>query len=300
MFNLSTATSEAIVGQASFWSQIGNTKGGGILKGISKAAGLYLSEVLGITASRELGRQALNTATGGSTIDNYNMTANAKKIAAAKLKADADAKKRAAQLANLTKANTAELKKQALLKKAGTIFDLDQIQLIAALKGQLSEEDRKRIELQFALITGNTKEAQLLTYELAKAQGLGEKIAKDLASLPQAANPFASWSAYLDEIMKKAQQVASSGGALIISPQGTGTGQGGSVIDNYKASIPQTNVSPIATSTLARLAAPMSSGSSTIGDYLNVTLQIDGKTIASALQDTSLSGIGSSVNRTGR
>jgi hypothetical protein len=31
-----------------------------------------------------------------------------------------------------------------------------------------------------------------------------------------------------------------------------------------------------------------------------IYVQIDGKTIASALQDSSLSGIGSSVNRTGR
>jgi hypothetical protein len=72
-------------------------------------------------------------------------------------------------------------------------------------------------------------------------------------------------------------------------------------MDNYLASIPQTNVAAMpSTADIARLAAPIGRGSSTIGDYLNVTLQIDGKTIASALQDTSLSGIGSSVNRTGR
>jgi hypothetical protein len=55
-----------------------------------------------------------------------------------------------------TKALTAQQKQQALLKKAGSIFDLEQIQLIAALKGKLSDEDRKRVELQFALLTGNT------------------------------------------------------------------------------------------------------------------------------------------------
>jgi hypothetical protein len=192
------------------------------------------------------------------------------------------------------KALTAEQKKQAVLKKAGSIFDLEQIQLIAALKGKLSDEDRKRVELQFALLTGNTAEAQKLTFELARAQGLSISIARDLASLPQAANPFTSWEAYLDMLMSKARQVASMGSGISIS---TGTGQGGSVIDNYKASIPQTNVTPLSTATIGRLAAPMSSGSSTIGDYLNVTLQIDGKTIASALQDTSMSGTGSSINR---
>jgi len=111
---------------------------------------------------------------------------------------------------NAQKALTAEQKKQALLKKAGSIFDLEQIQLIAALKGQLSEEDRKRVELQFALITGNTSEAQKLTYELAKAQGLGEQLARYLATLPDAKNPFASWDAYLDMLQKKAQDTAAA------------------------------------------------------------------------------------------
>lgn len=217
---------------------------------------------------------------------------SAKQLAAEKA-AEAEARKRAKMLTESTKKNTAELKKQAALKKAGTIFDLEQIQLIAALKGKLSDEDRKRVELQFALLMGNTSEAKKLTYELAIAQGLTVGIAKDLASLPDAKNPFASWADYLDMLMSKARQVASVGSNISI-----GTGQGGSVIDNYKASIPQSNVTPLATSEIKRLAAPMSSGSSTIGDYLNVTLQIDGKTIASALQDTSLSGIPSSVNRT--
>jgi len=214
--------------------------------------------------------------------------------------AEATAAKRAKELAALQakqvksqKALTDEQKKQNALKKAGTIFDLEQVQLIAALKGKLSDEDRKRVELQFALLTGNLSEAKKLTYELAIAQGLGASIARDLASLPDAKNPFASWADYLDMLMSKARQVASVGSNISI-----GTGQGGSVIDNYKASIPQSNVTPLATAEIARLAAPMSSGSSTIGDYLNVTLQIDGKTIASALQDTSLSGIPSSVNRT--
>jgi hypothetical protein len=204
-----------------------------------------------------------------------------------------------------TKSNTAELKKQAALKKAGSIFDLDQIQLIAALKGNLSEEEAKRVKLQFALITGNVTEAQRLTYELATAQGLGVKIAKELAGLPQAANPFASWAAYLDEIMAKARAAASVGGAVVISGGiNTGSGNYGGIAGAGQAGgggTPVTNVTPMpSTADIARLAAPIGRGSSTIGDYLNVTLQIDGKTIASALQDTSLSGIGSSVNRTGR
>ena len=132
---------------------------------------------------------------------------SAQQVAAEKA-AEKAARARAAALEKATKANTAELKKQALLKKSASIFDLEQIQLIAALKGNLSEEDRKRVELQFALLTGNTEQAQKLTYEIAKAQGLGEQLARFLATLPDAKNPFASWNAYLDMLMEKARQLA--------------------------------------------------------------------------------------------
>ena len=132
--------------------------------------------------------------------------------AAALSAAEAAAKKRAAELAKATKANTAELKKQAALKKAGTLFDITQIGIIAALKGQISEEDRKRLELQLALEQGNVDEAKKLTYELAIAQGLGVKLAQDLASLPAASNPFAAWKGYLDEIELQAKRIASFGG----------------------------------------------------------------------------------------
>jgi hypothetical protein len=128
----------------------------------------------------------------------------------AKLKAiEAQQAKLYKQQLAATKALTLEQKKQAALKKAGTIFDLEQIQIIAALKGNISAEDRKRLELQFALLLGNEEEARRLTYELAKAQGLGEQIARDLATLPMASNPFASWEAYLDKIAEKARQIAS-------------------------------------------------------------------------------------------
>jgi hypothetical protein len=219
--------------------------------------------------------------------------------------AEALAAKRAKELAALQakqvksqKALTDEQKKQVMLKKAGSIFDLEQIQLIAALKGKLSDEDRKRVELQFALLTGNTQEASKLTYELAIAQGLTEKIAGYLASLPDAKNPFASWEAYLDMLAEKARKIAVGGGAAVpITPVTP------SVATNA------TNASGFAYS----VADPSKGGSmdSQFGSStpwamavaaLNrpVVVQIDGKQVAASLQDSSLSGIGSSVNRTGR
>ena len=255
-----------------------------------------------------------------------SMTAQQKALMKLEKDAAARNKKLMEAQTKASKALTAEQKKQAALKKAGTIFDLDQIQLIAALKGKLSDEDRKRVELQFALITGNTKEAQLLTYELAKALGLGEKIAKDLASLPDAKNPFASWEAYLDMLMAKAQKVAmvtpafGTTGALGNPNFETGTtAQIVSELDKSTAYILQLAketdalVASIAGSSAANpqalknLPSPTGYGTnfrraeeaSNMSGPIQVTVQIDGKAIASSLQNSSLSGIGSTVNRTG-
>jgi hypothetical protein len=276
-------------------------------KNIFKGGDQFTSALNAFVASQQMAGAAAfnpkNNAVTGYKVD--------EKAAIAAKKAAALQAKLLKQSLNAQKALSAEQKKQALLKKAGTIFDLEQIQLIAALKGQLSDEDRKRVELQFALLTGNTKEAQLLTYELAKAQGLGEQIAKDLASLPQAANPFASWSAYLDELMTKARQVANVGSAVVITGGGggginTGTGNYGGLAGAGQAGgggMPVTNVAVLPKVT-PNLGSNNYGGLGGAGIYggggAPVIVQIDGKAVASALQDSSLSGIGSSVNRTGR
>ena len=111
--------------------------------------------------------------------------------------AEAAARKRAADLAKVTAKNTAELKKQNILKKAGTVFDLEQIQLIAALKGKLSDEDRKRIEAQLALLNNNDALAQKLTREILMAQDATGGLYRYFLSIGDAKikNPFA----FLDE-----------------------------------------------------------------------------------------------------
>lgn len=216
------------------------------------------------------------------------------KDAAARAKKFADAQLKA------QKQLSTEQKKQAALKKAGSIFDLEQVNLIAALKGKLSDEDRKKVELQLALLTGNVKQAQDLTYEIAKAQGLGEKLAKELASLPSASNPFAAWDGYLDGLLAKARSVAGlgmGGGAA----GGTG-GTGGTGVIN----IPTTNAtnveSPLRGMDTGAIAQLLQGGRRvTDRDGMQqFTINIDGKAIAVALQDQNLSGIGSSVNRIGR
>lgn len=136
----------------------------------------------------------------GSTVD-YQRQQDEK--AAARAKAVADAK--AAALAKATiksqKALTDQQKKQAALKKDAGIFDMQQIQLVAALKGQLSEDDRKRAELQLALLNGNLEEADKLTKQILMAQDTTGNLYKYFQQTPDAKNPFG----YLDTWIKDFQ-----------------------------------------------------------------------------------------------
>jgi len=121
-----------------------------------------------------------------------------------------------------TKALTAEQKKQALLKKQGAIFDMEQIQLVAALKGNLSDEERKRVELQLALLQGNEEAAKKLTSEVANSIDKTGNLAKYLQTLPDANNPFKNWNTYLDAIEDQAARIAAMG-SNVSAAAGTGT-----------------------------------------------------------------------------
>ena len=123
---------------------------------------------------------------------------------AARKKATADAAKRAKDLAAAQAKNTAELKKQTALKKAGTVFDLEQIQLVAALKGKLSENEKLRVEAQLALLNGNEAVATKLTNQILAAQDASGNLAKFLSALPNAKNPFEYLDAYLSYLAGKA------------------------------------------------------------------------------------------------
>lgn len=135
-----------------------------------------------------------------TTLSNQDLRASNK---AAAIKAETDAKKRAAAILAQQKALTKSAKDSALVKKASAIFDLAQIQIVAALKGKLSEEDRKRLELQQAILSGNADEVVRVANELANVQGKTQELSLWLKTLPTAKNPFSEWSSYLDAIAKQ-------------------------------------------------------------------------------------------------
>jgi hypothetical protein len=212
-----------------------------------------------------------------------------KQKAAALAKLEADAKKRAADLAKLAKKKTDEEKKQAALKKASNIFDIDQIQIVAALKGKITDEERKRLELQLAILTGNSAEASKLAGEIAKSQGLTEKLVAYLSDLPQANNPFASWAQYLDAIEAQARRVASlspSGGGVTSSP----------VIPSYNGGA----IDPVLSSYGSSPASVRADANGNVNVYVGGSVVSESdliEAISSGLLNRSLSGSPSAIAR---
>ena len=241
-----------------------------------------------------------------STIGDYQATQDAAKNRKAKAKLEADAAKRAkalaaaaAKQAAAAKATLAEQKKQDALKKASSIFDIRQIEIIAALKGNISAQDRLRLELQFALATDNVDEAKKLTYQLAISQGMTVALAKELASLPAASNPFAAWKGYLDDIELQAKKIAADAAAAAAAGKGGsggGAGGGGGAAGIPPVFIPKSGAD--AYGGINNITGINRLGVATGGNQtIKVDLNIDGKLIAQLLQDASANGNQVYVNR---
>lgn len=237
------------------------------------------------------------------TTNRSSSTAGTAARIAQQRQAEIAAAKRAKELEALTKkqvasskALTAEQKRQNALKKAGSIFDLDQIQIIAALKSNLSKEDELRLKAQLALLNGNEVVATALTKQILMAQDQTGNLYKLFLALPDARNPFAYLEGYLDMLAGKAASVL----ALQI-PMAPVTGSQGSQFGpGPYLPTPATNVQTGAFPRTQPGDFRRAEEASNMSGPIQVTVQIDGKAVASALQDSSLSGIGSSVNRTGR
>ena len=100
--------------------------------------------------------------------------ADEKKAAAAK---DAAAKKAAASTAKLA--------------KAAAMFDMEKIQLAAALKGKISAEEKLRLELQQAILNENDDLADKLQKKLEASQIATAKLAAEIVGIKAPPDPFA-------------------------------------------------------------------------------------------------------------
>lgn len=108
-------------------------------------------------------------------------------------KAEADAAKRARELAALQKKTLDTQKKQNALTKAAKTLDLDRIGVTAALKGQISETDRLSLQLQLSLLDKNESQALKLSAELTEATKRQNDLKAALLTTPEAPNPYRNW-----------------------------------------------------------------------------------------------------------
>ena len=176
----------------------------------------------------------------------------AKELAALQTKAAREAAKRAAEQAK-------KEKEAAMLKRAGTVFDIDNIQIVAALQGKVTEEQRLRLTALFAIQNDNAKAAEALTLAIlasnkAAFEALGvtfqagdsvetliSKIIKAQAnlflintgidSIKEAKNPFANWpdiiAALLAQISQLQNAINNIGAPTLPVPGGTPGGTPG-------------------------------------------------------------------------
>lgn len=200
------------------------------------------------------------------------------KIAAAK---DAESKKRANELAKATKANTKALKDQAALKKTAAVFDQKQIEIVAALKGKISEEEKVRLNLLLAIEQGNVEEANKWGAKLAEIQKATMELNTYLTTFgANANNPFKTWYEQIYGIYNQFQ----------------------------KPTVPTTNVPSATNPSMPDTFADLPSGRQGVSYYVNnnLELSVNGNVVTkddlfnemlSSLNSSSLSGKPGDVGR---
>ena len=113
---------------------------------------------------------------------------------AARQKAETDAKKRAAELLAAQKKTLKSQQDALKLAKARAVFDLQKIQIEAALKGKISEEDRIRLKLMQAIEDENISQIEIYTKLLDSAQKNTEKLVSTLQGIKPLDDIFKNWN----------------------------------------------------------------------------------------------------------
>jgi hypothetical protein len=229
--------------------------------------------------------------------------------------AEAAAAKRQKEILAAQKANTTELKKQAALKKAGTVFDMEQIQLIAALKGNLSKEERTRAEAMLALLNDNDVLATQLTKQILMAQDATGGLYKYFLTIGDTKinNPFAFLDQWIKDFQTKLNTLTLPN---LSSPSVYSGGMDSAlaaigVVAGYGANIPQTGTpSTVASNEVLNGLYGMQSTAGFVDTSsvtgTNVKVYVSGSVVTeqelidaiqSGLQSNSLSGAPSQIGR---
>ena len=280
MKNVADYTADAIVGLGNVVAKLKQI-GEGTPDWLKKLGGLGLNTNAAFGAAKPLldylqksGEKSQNSKMQNPSVQMFMTDQNNARLAREKLKTEN-------KIVAATKANTAELKKQAAEKKQAALFDLEKIGLVAALQGKITEEEKLRLELQLALLTGNDEKAAQLSQQLANSIDKTGNLAKFLTTLPDANNPFKNWDSYLTAIEKRIRE-------LNVNPPTTppstnvpaNVGAGGFIPSNYGVG-----------------AGGSTGGTAATTGGSEIVINIDGKEVARAMQQQYLNGINSKASR---
>ena len=141
----------------------------------------------------------------------------------AEIKAAANAKKLAADQAKSQKALTKAQQDALKLAKAKAVFDLQKIQIEAALKGKISAEDEIRLKLMKAIEDENIANIEKYQKALETAQTKTKELTELLATVKslELKDPFGMWS--VDPLTKSINELTTSinGVGTSITARGT-------------------------------------------------------------------------------
>lgn len=154
-----------------------------------------------------------------------------------------------------------EKKNAEAIAKAKSMFDIEQIQIQAALQGKITEEERTRLLLMKAIIEENGTEADRLTQKLQKLQADTQQLANSLIDL-KAGDPFQDWDDYFKNASKmigalfdELQSLAVNTDKLIAQTQATQTQRQAAVIAAQEEKVIAFSEAAGATQNMASIAA---------------------------------------------
>ena len=190
--------------------------------------GITGGTITDITKFKGMGNVPL---TGGSNMDTQKADIAAKKAAAAQIAA---AKKAAAAK---VKADTLAASNAAKLAKAQSIFDLDKIQIEAALKGKISADEKLRLELQRAILNEDFVLAEKLQKQLEASQRATAALQGQINSIKPPVDPFAETLKTLESVALLLAKI--SGVSITLDPGRKGGGILALEPDDLKPLIPE-------------------------------------------------------------
>lgn len=185
--------------------------------------GITGGTITDITKFKGMGNVPL---TGGSSMDTQKADAiakakAAKEIAAAKSIAAGKAKAEKLAAAAKIKADKNAADNAAKLAKAGAMFDIDKIQIEAALKGKITDEETLRLQLQRAILNEDATLADALQKKLEASQRATAALQGQITGIKPPADPFAETLKSLENI---AELLGKIGGFTFVDPGRKGGG----------------------------------------------------------------------------